>query len=256
MSNSWKPSTLIGVGLAMCLIVGGGWTLVQQHQMAHDAAVTEGTVLNSSLGSEHVNTRPVVFDASGTVPQITYKYTVDGTVYKNDALRPLLSQSYAMIPQQAAAFVRSHREGATVSVYYLPESPEQSFLVRQYAFVPSYIALIGGLLLLGDCSTTGSTLGLLLRLSTKRPPVMNEGSTVPSTSTLNTGISDEEQASFFSRDMLVWIGIVAASELLVVHYYLLSDGPDAVVAPLAAIVLLVVLGVAIHRRWEQRSYYT
>lgn len=67
------------------------------------------------------------FTSTSYLPQITYSYTVDGTVYESHRVAFGSTPSYNA-NQKAEEFLTPYVEGASVKVFYNPEKPGESVL--------------------------------------------------------------------------------------------------------------------------------
>lgn len=87
--------------------------------------VVPGLVTRSQLEyRQHGSTGP---DERDLRVEVNYEYVVDGAVYRNDQVR----FDQQMLPNgRKEALVNTHPAGKPVEVFYDPDKPEQSVLVR------------------------------------------------------------------------------------------------------------------------------
>ena len=140
---------IIGIGMGLIfgggMLVGGYW-MHDWQTAVQDYVSTQGTVLSSQVAEKR--------DEDGTQysPDIAYKYTVDGEKYENN--------SYYYIDFStsnrgwAADAVKKYPEGEQCTVYYSPDKPQNSVLVKDtdklgfLAWLPYILMSVGGLILL------------------------------------------------------------------------------------------------------------
>lgn len=63
------------------------------------------------------------------LPQVTYSYSVNGTVYESNRVAFGSTPSFAS-NKKAEAFLTPYLQGANVQVFYNPEKPEESVLTQ------------------------------------------------------------------------------------------------------------------------------
>ena len=141
---------LVNLGF-LILFVGGSvgfvtWTYVEYSKGAESAdwPNAAGQVLSSEVG-----TRPGGEDSRGTyVPQVTYRYVVNGVTFSGDTIRfGLMGDSSRDDAEEAA---RKYRVGAPVTVYYDHANPTSSVLEPGGSvswLVIGMVAAVGWLLL-------------------------------------------------------------------------------------------------------------
>jgi len=152
------------LGIVIVIVVGaaaagfGGYMWMEQGERINSYESTEATVLSSEVEVEVDRT------GDGTertyYPEITYEYTVDGQTYENSNVMPGPGQS-STGQNRANNLVEDHPEGETVTAYYDPENPSNSFLVKNQQLMFLGVAAFGGLFaLLGVASLGKRVLGL------------------------------------------------------------------------------------------------
>lgn len=132
---------VVGVGMLIF-----GWFLLGKQQAVQNYKPVQGEVLSSEVSEKQDE------DGKQYSPDIVYTYTVDGKEYESD------SYYYADVSTSnrdwAEKAVEDHPEGSEITVYYSPEDPEASVLVKDtekmgfLAWVPYIMMGIGGASLL------------------------------------------------------------------------------------------------------------
>ena len=93
---------------------------------------TQGTILEASVGSgqSQYKTSSGYKYRTSYFPQIVYQYSVNGAQYQNGrfAQRQSLISRKGMIEN----IVNDYPVGASVTVYYDPQNPTESFLQKGY----------------------------------------------------------------------------------------------------------------------------
>lgn len=147
--------------LIVTLAVGGGFIYMSLSAMTTASAMknwptTNGTILYSNVTSQ---TNYVTHGNGGGSyqtmysPSVEYSYLVNGQTYKSGSISQFgFSSSLSYIAEQEAA---KYPVGNTVSVYYNPSNPYQSYLERSSGIVSGglifliigIVILIGGVIL-------------------------------------------------------------------------------------------------------------
>lgn len=108
------------LGVVITCVVG---PLVYQAYQSYQWPSVEGKV--SSLRYK--------LDEGGKYPMgdawVSYEYTVDGSTYSSERFRPL-QKGYRDKPDAIRAFVKEHRQGTPVKVYYDPKQPADAVLLQ------------------------------------------------------------------------------------------------------------------------------
>lgn len=114
---------------------GGAFFYLQQEREVSQAQPTNATVISSR--TEHGSDDYLV--------DITYNYTVDGHTYESDDVYPGTGQKEKDV-FKAEEIVSNYPEGKTVTAYYNPDNPSNSFLIKQKdLLMPLALVGIGGL---------------------------------------------------------------------------------------------------------------
>lgn len=139
-----KGGVVLLFGVAM---VAGGWHFHQDTQQAVENAVeTEGTVVSSVVARDEVE------DDDGPdveyYPEIEYRYVYEGETYTSTSICPGTAEgceasNYKEDRGRVEAFVSRYPEGATVTVYVLPDEPSRSFLVETESGSMAYFIMMG-----------------------------------------------------------------------------------------------------------------
>jgi hypothetical protein len=133
------PIGAVFVLLGVAIAVGGSLSAFNAIQAADAGVETEGTVVGTNITQE--------WEDDGTdqsereeqdriyFAQITYNYTVDGEQYTSSTYKvpPLVTDPPGNefdSRQDAELFLADHEPGSSVTVYYMPDDPETSFLEK------------------------------------------------------------------------------------------------------------------------------
>lgn len=136
---------VLGLGVA----IGGSASAVDGMQTADAGVETDGTVVETNIQTE--------WEEDGTdqsekqdeervyYAQVTYNYTVEGETYTSSSWKvpPLATEPAGTefeSQQEAEAFLEDYEPGDSLTVYYLPEDPSQSF-VEKPDYSPVELAL-------------------------------------------------------------------------------------------------------------------
>ncbi len=127
-------------------LVTGGYLMYESQTAPLDYKPTTGTVVSSSVAESTDD------DGTNYHPEIVYTYTVGGEEYKNDDYYHLTYSTSN--PGWAREAVKKHPKGEECKVFYSPENPKYSVLVRDpdalgvFAWVPYILMGVGGAVLL------------------------------------------------------------------------------------------------------------
>lgn len=122
MSENSTLGLLFGVVVAVGLIAGGAYLYVEDARAVNTFEQTEATVVSSDVRSGT--------DTGEYYVEVDYEYTVDGETYDSSNVYPGPGQvSKSRI--DAEDVVENYPEGETVTAYYNPEDPSESFLIKQ-----------------------------------------------------------------------------------------------------------------------------
>lgn len=122
------------IALVLVAAVGaGGYLACGSHasdmqtlsEASLDWPVVPGLVTRSTL--EHRHQRSPGPDTRDSRVEVSYEYVVDGTVYRNDRVR---FDQQMLSDGRKEALVNAHPAGKPVEVFYDPDDPDQSVLVR------------------------------------------------------------------------------------------------------------------------------
>lgn len=103
---------------------------------------TEGTILNTDIGSGQSRYRRSsggYYYRTSYFPDITYRYTVGGREYINNryAQRPSLINRQGIIQR----ILDKYPVNSTVTVYYNPDNPQESYLAKGYGKTVTLIVM-------------------------------------------------------------------------------------------------------------------
>ena len=156
------------IGAIVIIVAGaaaagfGGYMWMEQGERIDSYESTEATVLSSEVDVERRNDP----DSSGQertyYAEITYEYTVDGETYQSSNIYPGMGRSSSG-QNQAQNLVEDHPEGETVTAYYDPDNPSNSFLIKNQQLLFLGMAGFGGLFVLAGIGALGKRLlGLVM----------------------------------------------------------------------------------------------
>lgn len=111
---------------------------------------TQGTVLETSIGSGQSRYKSSAGGykyRTSYFPQITYQYSVNGTDYVNNRF----SRHHSLINRTSVIenILAKYPVGSTVTVYYDPQNPAESFLEKGFGSATNKLLLVILLLSLG-----------------------------------------------------------------------------------------------------------
>lgn len=140
----------------------GAWTTREMARQIDHARPTKGVVRESRVARERRRDERGGYDIF--IPRVRYEYEVDGRAYSSGALYPgafPLRTSSQRSGVAAAKVVRRYAAGTVVTVWYQPDAPGRSFLIRQRPVWSGVLALGGGILAV-------ASVGLLLPMLVPR----------------------------------------------------------------------------------------
>lgn len=112
-------SLLLATLFCLALAGSGAFLYYQQTSEIHAAKKTEATVISSgyNMGSDD------------WVVKITYNYTVGGHTYRSDDVYPGNTPEKSL--SKVKKIANQYPEGETVTAYYNPDTPSNSFLIKE-----------------------------------------------------------------------------------------------------------------------------
>ncbi len=126
--------------------LGGRYTWKMSRQLAN-ARQTTGVVRSATIEEQRV------YDDDGSttyyVPRIQYSYAVAGQTHFSDQLYPGgldIRTPSQQSRSSARGLVQRYQPGGEIAVWYLPDEPEASFLVRRRLAIYGLMDLLGGIL--------------------------------------------------------------------------------------------------------------
>ncbi|ELZ91936.1 hypothetical protein C440_16529 [Haloferax mucosum ATCC BAA-1512] len=219
--------------VGLLVVVAGLAFVFTQHAMIENSMVTNGTMTTASF-TETVHVGRGAVDVTSDSPNIAYRYTVGQVTYNSSNIVSAGSEFYAIRPQAASALVNSYHEGSTVTVYYARGNPEKSFLLPQHSFIPHYLCVIFGLLIVADSLASGTILYFLWHLC-----VLSMGGP----NNFLTFSTPERKLLPRVPDVFVWGGAIALCEVVILQYIGSVSGPVNILAPITGFVLFVCFAV-------------
>jgi len=169
-------------------------------------------------------------------PNVTYRYTVDGEQYTGENVAfgtDIVTDNRS----EVATLLPARRAGATTTVYYDPDAPDDAHLLHRYRFFPGGILLVAGLLVLTDTLTPNlrfvSFLTGKIPFATleRVPAVERTALTDPSADPtavlegLRTWERTEQAPIRSSASPAVWVLCYLLLVDLAIGYYVLSSRP-------------------------------
>lgn len=118
--------TLVGVGL----LVAGGYTVYDAHQLTSSAEEVDAVVVDSRL--DDIANRED--EDKRYAPEVTYEYEYDGEAYTSDNVYPSWHEP-GMSESAARSVVREHDEGETVTTHVTPDEPSEAYLIERSILV-------------------------------------------------------------------------------------------------------------------------
>ena len=118
----------IGAVLAGLLFIYLGHQVGQAHREAMDGAQPMQATVVSTAVEREVDTGPEQGVRVTFYPRVSYRYTIDGETFRNDAIWPATARGGES--DWAEGFIDDYPVGSRVAGWYRPASPQQSFLVK------------------------------------------------------------------------------------------------------------------------------
>ena len=163
-----SPPRVLGLVVALTLLVSGGVLATGQYYRVSGYESTTATVERAGIQPQYTTG----FDSSGANttadqgvqqpefglrdvvyrPNVTYTYRVDGERYTGENVA-LGTDIVTDNRSDVASLLPVRRAGATTTVYYDPDDPDDAHLLRRYSFFPGGLLLVAGLLVLTDTLT-------------------------------------------------------------------------------------------------------
>ncbi|HEY7116586.1 MAG TPA: DUF3592 domain-containing protein [Tepidisphaeraceae bacterium] len=137
--------TLFTLVAAMFVALGANRAMEQQREFEH-VRPTQGTVISASVRQFKPTTGPGAGHSGTTyAPDVRYRYSLLGSVFGSNQVfvRRGMTTSRARAEQIVAQFPA----GKAVMIWYDPDKPGESFLVRDFRFEPYLIILYSMILL-------------------------------------------------------------------------------------------------------------
>ena len=122
MSENSTLGLALSVLLCLGFLVGGAYLYVDGARAVNSFQQTEATVISSDVRSGS--------DIGEYYVDVTYEYTVDGRTYDSENVYPGPGQT-SKSEFRAEDVVENYPDGATVTAYYNPGDPSESFLIKQ-----------------------------------------------------------------------------------------------------------------------------
>jgi hypothetical protein len=147
-------------GMAMAVLIGlafaggGGYMWMEQGERIDTFEPTEATILSSEVGVNEGDAD----DGPTYYPSITYEYTVDGQTYEGTNVLPGPGRTSKGNRGWAETIVENHPEGETATVYYDPDDPSTSFLLKKREKM--WLAFIG----IGGLVSVAAAVGMVKRV--------------------------------------------------------------------------------------------
>ena len=157
-----KQPRVLGSLIALALLVSGGALVAGQYYRLSGYETTTGTMEStgiergtaygpSPVGEEEQDDLDGVKHYTYS-PDISYSYSVDGERYTNSKVATGTDIVTAK-RSDVTAILPARQPGATATVYYDPDDPDDAHLLRRYSFFPGGLLLVAGLLVLTDTLT-------------------------------------------------------------------------------------------------------
>ncbi|WP_336358477.1 DUF3592 domain-containing protein [Haloarcula sp. CGMCC 1.6347] len=147
-----SPRRSVALLLALALLATGTILGGSQYRTATGYATTTGTVEASEMDTYTEIGRPTLGGNQHYRPNVTYTYRVDGQAYTGRDIA-FGSDIDTNRRDRAVQVLSNYDTGASVPVYYNPDSPGDAYLVQRFDFFPAGVLIAFGLLLLGDTLT-------------------------------------------------------------------------------------------------------
>lgn len=243
--------------LAVAALLVGSAFVAQEYRTATNAVETTGTIEHAEIDS-YRRVRPSLTGQTRYEANVSYSYSVDGERFRsNEVFLGVYSSTNS--GRRTAEAAADYADGESVTVHYLPGTPERSYLIPRYSFLPGYALVVFGLLLGGEWLTPGAWLVEWLRdrftdtdprFETDEPHTYDWEEEVGETHTDDAEASNAPVTGLPA--VAVWALVALACLGAVGHYLLVSAGPHSGLATAAAVVGVgfPVARVAVTRPWD------
>lgn len=142
---------LIFGGLGLMLIYVGVTQYFLQKRIAANARPVEAEIIRSDVSrsvSKDTDRSPTRnTSTSSWSPNVRFRYTVDGTAYESDMLRPNIIATGFASREAAEAEIAAFPVGAKVMAYVDTRHPGKAFLILEKGAGPAVFMLVGPLAL-------------------------------------------------------------------------------------------------------------
>ncbi|RYJ08258.1 DUF3592 domain-containing protein [Halogeometricum borinquense] len=146
-----RSTLYISLAVAALLFLGGGGYVGFQVHQANTAATTTGTIHSASVAeTQTIGSRPY----QNYRTNVTYSYTVQDHRYTGHTVFPGDYAGFA-VPKSIANAANQYHPGQSVTVYYRPSNPPNSYLIPRYAFIPGFVAMMVAPFILASVVTPG-----------------------------------------------------------------------------------------------------
>jgi hypothetical protein len=248
--------------LAVAALLVGSAFVAEEYRTATNTVETTGTIQHAEIET-YQRVRPSLTGQTQYDANVSYTYTVEGERFRSSAVF-LGTYSSTGSGERTATVATDYADGQSVTVHYLPESPDRSYLIPRYSFLPGYALVVFGLLLGGEYLTPGTWLtGRVARfLANAANGRRSDRDDEPHTYDWEDGAvgehdgpDEDDTAEAPVTGVLavaVW-GLVALACLGAVgHYLFVSAGPHSGLSTAAAVVGVgfPMARVATTRPWE------
>ena len=243
--------------LAVAALLVGTAFVAGEYRTATNAVETTGTIETTEI-ERYQRARPALWGRYEYEANVSYRYTVDGERFRSNEVF-LGAYGSTNSGRRTAEAAADYADSEAVTVHYLPGTPERSYLIPRYSFLPGYALVVFGLLLGGEWLTPGAWLVEWLRdRFTDTDPRLE--SAEPHTYDWEEGGGEEDEGDDEGSDALVtglpaagvWALVALACLGAVGHYLLVSAGPHSGLATAAAVVGVgfPVARVVVTRPWD------
>jgi len=259
-----------GLLVAVILFVGGvAYVSLQVHADA-SASTTVGRITSANVTTYTQLGRPWVYGNTFYHANVTYTYVAHGSRYTSHSIFP--GHYSAHVGRKPIADVATnYRRGETVTVYYPPSNPRQSYLVARYGFMPGFLAMVLAPFVAAYVLTPGFRWGTLVYLlvrqslsGSNRSPTRGENQSSewttgnewndPASLTTQHGHADQSADESFvlrgRKEWGAWIGATLVTLGVVALYVTLSPPPYTEIAYVVALLAIVVTAARAGIRYQ------
>ncbi|HMN95837.1 MAG TPA: DUF3592 domain-containing protein [Phycisphaerales bacterium] len=138
-------------GFAAMFLIVGVTQLLRQQRLLRSAQPIDVVIVRSEVRSAtSADTDRRVGRSNSTTthrPDIAFRYTIDGTEYESDLIRPSAIITSSASRDQAAAELVPFPVGATVQGFVDPADPSRAYLLAETSAGPIVFIVLGALLL-------------------------------------------------------------------------------------------------------------